>query len=400
MRTGFISRVLGKHAKVDKEILLDCLLEVAEERDLLTLIFDGMTEGVLVFDEEEVLRFANRRAGELLSFSPADCLRKPLSSFLHDAEISEPIRRSLRTGEPVQQAEAILFDTAPRALRLEIAPISDQKGRFGGALVLLLEITEEKKREAELQEGKRLAALATLSASLAHEIRNPLNSMSIHVQLMERQLKKEGAEDLLKSTSIVREEIRSLNEKLTRFLDAARPRKPQFEPLSVHELIEETLVLLGPELKEAGIEPEYYPPAVHTTVFADRVDLRKAFLNILKNAIEAMPGGGRLIIRISVEPATVAIDFEDTGEGIPDEHVQRVFELGYTTKDTGSGLGLAQVERCIREHSGSLQLESKPGKGTLLHVRLPVLSQGQQLLSMSPTDKVAPAAMPARAEET
>jgi signal transduction histidine kinase len=384
MRTGFISRVLGKHAKVDKEILLDCLLEVAEERDLLNLIFDSMTEGVLALDHEENLRFANRRAGELLSFEPATNLRKPLSTFLHDQEILDPVRRCLRSGEGVHDAEAFLFVHEPIVLRVDVVPLSGHGARFGGALVFLLEITEEKKREAEKRESKRLAALATLSASLAHEIRNPLNSMGIHVQLLERQLNKQKAADLLKSTTIIREEIRNLNDKLTRFLDAARPRQPQFEPVSVHELLEETLGLLRPEFEQSGITPEYYPPPVHTTVFADRVDLRRAFVNILKNAIEAMRTGGRIVIRIEVMQEKVTLTFKDSGEGISEDILDKVFDLGFTTKDTGSGLGLAQVERCIREHLGHIEISSTPGQGVVLRIDLPVLSQGRQLLGMTP----------------
>ncbi len=382
MRSGFLSRVLGKRSKLDREFLLDCLLDMADERDLLMLIFDGMTEGVLVFDEDETMRFANRRAGELLSFDPAACIGKPMSSFLQNEEITERVRESLRTGEPVRGAQAVIFQPEPRALRLAIAPLSDQKGRFGGALVLVLDVTDEKRREAERAEGRHLTALATLSASLAHDIRNPLNSMNIHAQLLERQLRKQGLDDLTKSTRIIQDEVQDLNERLTRFLDAARPRRPQFEPVSVHQLIEETLELLRPELEQTGIVPEYYPPEVHTKVFADQVDLRKAFLNILKNALEAMPNGGRLEIRIAVDSTAVTILFQDSGSGIPRDVRERIFELGFTTKDTGSGLGLAQVERCIREHSGTIEVSSSEGEGTRFRVTLPVHSQGQRLLAM------------------
>ena len=382
MRTGFISRILGTQAKLDKEILLDCLLEVAEERDLLNLIFDGMTEGVLVFDETEILRFANRRAGDLLAFTPADSLRRPMDSFLQDPEISEPIRLCLRSGEPVRGAETVLLDGDPRALRMEIVPLYDDRGRFGGALVMLLEITEQKRREGELRETKRLAGLAALSASLAHEIRNPLNSMGIHVQLLERQLRKQGLSDLLKTTAIIRDEIGNLNERLTRFLDAARPRQPQFESVSIHDLLEEVLMLLAPELEQAGVNTEYFPPPVHITLFADRVDLRRAFVNIIKNAIEAMPEGGQLMIRAKVEEDTLFVEFEDSGVGIPAEYLDRVLDIGFTTKNTGSGLGLAQVDRCIREHSGEVHISPRKGGGTRIQVCLPVLTQGRRLLGM------------------
>ncbi|MCA9441037.1 MAG: PAS domain-containing protein [Candidatus Omnitrophica bacterium] len=384
VRSRFINRVLGRGEKVEKEVLLDCLLEVTEERDLLNVIFDSISEAVLVFDERENLRFANRNAGEWLEFEPAGCLRKPMRSFLHHHEVTDPIRKSLLNGEPVEGLEIAVLTKRPRAVRMNLLPLNDQEGRFGGVLVFLFDVTEEKKRLIQAQETKWLSSLNTFSASLAHEIRNPLNSMGIHAQLMRRKLAKDGDPEMIRSVDIIQEEIRNLNDKLTGFLEAARPRKPQFESISIHKLIQETLKLVGPELEEAGIEPEYYPPTVHTTVFADRVDLRRAFVNILRNAIEAMKKGGRLIIRGHTEGSRVLLSFEDTGKGIPEEDLQKIFELGYSTKDTGSGLGLAQVERCIREHFGKIEVESQEGKGTIIRIDLPVLTQGRRLLEMAP----------------
>ncbi|MCA9424271.1 MAG: PAS domain-containing protein [Candidatus Omnitrophica bacterium] len=384
VRSRFINRVLGRGEKVEKEVLLDCLLEVTEERDLLNVIFDSISEAVLVFDERENLRFANRNAGEWLEFEPAGCLRKPMRSFLHHHEVTDPIRKSLLNGEPVEGLEIAVLTKRPRAVRMNLLPLNDQEGRFGGVLVFLFDVTEEKKRLIQAQETKWLSSLNTFSASLAHEIRNPLNSMGIHAQLMRRKLAKDGDPEMIRSVDIIQEEIRNLNDKLTGFLEAARPRKPQFESISIHKLIKETLKLVGPELEEAGIEPEYYPPTVHTTVFADRVDLRRAFVNILRNAIEAMKKGGRLIIRGHTEGSRVLLSFEDTGKGIPEEDLQKIFELGYSTKDTGSGLGLAQVERCIREHFGKIEVESQEGKGTIIRIDLPVLTQGRRLLEMAP----------------
>jgi len=383
-RSRFINRVLGRGEKVEKEVLLDCLLEVTEERDLLNVIFDNVSEAVLVVDETEALRFANLNAGEWLGFDPASSLRKRLSSFLRHDEVVDPIRTSLRNGDPVEGLEILVLSKKPRAVRMNLQPLSDQQGHFGGVLVFLLDVTEEKKRQAEAREAKWLSTLNAFSAGLAHEIRNPLNSMGIHAQLMRRKLSKNGDPELIRSVHIIEEEIQNLNEKLTGFLEAARPRKPQFESISIHNLLEETLKLVGPELEQAGIKPEYYPPIVHTTVFADRVDLRRAFVNILKNAIEAMPEGGRLIVRSRTEGPRVLLSFADTGKGMTPEVLEKVFELGYSTKDTGSGLGLAQVERCVREHFGKIDVDSREGEGTTIRIELPVHTQGRRLIEMAP----------------
>lgn len=393
MRTGFISRILGKHDKIQKQVLLDFLEEISEERDLLSQLFETMTEGVLVFDHERRLRFANPRAGQLLDIDPVQCLDKEASSFLQDEAIRKPLIQSLHTGRPVVALEtATLTRDGPRALRIDTLPVDQSGKRFKGTLVFLRDVTEEKQRDSERRENKRLAALATLSASLAHEIRNPLNSMGIHAQLLERKARREGDEESLESLKVIGEEIRSLNEKLSGFLEAARPRKPQFASVSLHGLLEETLALMRPELEAAGIAPEYYPPSVHTTVFADRADLRQAFVNVLKNAIEAMGSGGHLKIRVLEGDSTVTILFEDTGSGIDPEILDRIYEIGFSTKDVGSGLGLAQVDRCVREHFGTLNIESKPGKGTTVRIALPVLTQGKRLLEMAPPPRALAAA--------
>jgi signal transduction histidine kinase len=158
----------------------------------------------------------------------------------------------------------------------------------------------------------------------------------------------------------------------------------------LHELLEETLQLMRPELEESGIEPEYYPPSVHTTVFADRIDLRKAFVNIIKNSLEAMPNGGRLTIKIRVEEATVSITFEDTGTGIDESILDRIYEVGFSTKDIGSGLGLAQVDRCIHEHYGTIDIDSEKGEGTRIQITLPVLTQGKKLLGVTTPSETVP----------
>jgi signal transduction histidine kinase len=131
---------------------------------------------------------------------------------------------------------------------------------------------------------------------------------------------------------------------------------------------------------------------VHTTVFADRIDLRQAFVNVLKNAIEAMDSGGHLKIRVLEGDSTVTVLFGDTGSGIDPEVLDRIYEIGFSTKDVGSGLGLAQVDRCVREHFGTLSIESEPGEGTAVRISLPVLTQGKRLLEMAPPPRALAAA--------
>jgi signal transduction histidine kinase len=221
-----------------------------------------------------------------------------------------------------------------------------------------------------LRAAEKLAALGRLSAGLAHELRNPLNTLSVLTYAMFEQAERGGFR--VSDLEVVRSEIRRMNLLVDQFLDFARPRPPRFERHRIEEVLEETLLLIGPEAGKKGIRLERAFGDRTAAVWADGDQLKQVFLNLMLNAIQAMDGGGRLRAETRQATGGVVIEIHDTGGGIPPEVRERLFEPFVTTRAGGTGLGLPISHRIIQGHSGELRVESSAGQGTTATVWLPI----------------------------
>ena len=223
-------------------------------------------------------------------------------------------------------------------------------------------------------ESERLSALMLLAAGVAHEIGNPLNSLHIHMQLMERRLRKlpgDAAGPLQESVAVAKEEITRLDSIITQFLRAIRPAPLQTKPEDINGIVRESVAFLEAEIADRNIlvEEELLPGLPMLEV--DRDQLKQAFYNVIKNAFQAMKSEGILRIRTEMKHDHVLISFADTGGGIPPEQMTSVFLPYFTTKANGSGLGLLIVRRIVRAHGGEIDLVSREGIGLTLTIRLP-----------------------------
>jgi signal transduction histidine kinase len=209
---------------------------------------------------------------------------------------------------------------------------------------------------------------------VAHEIGNPLNSLTIHLQLMQRELAalpepgRKPMEDLLQ---VAAQEVERLDGILHQFLRAVRPVTLTLESAEPRKILEETVDFLGHEIADRGVRVEIESADPLPSIRVDRGQIRQAFFNLIKNAVEAMPGGGVLHLSLSSDDRMVAITFRDTGSGIQPETLSRIFDPYYTTKAGGSGLGMMIVQRVLRDHGGELDIRSEPGRGTHLTLFLP-----------------------------
>jgi signal transduction histidine kinase len=219
---------------------------------------------------------------------------------------------------------------------------------------------------------------------VAHELGNPLNSLTIHLQLIARKLKKlkaaRDAESLADSIAVCQEEVRRLDGIITHFLEAIRPRPPDLAETNVVDVLDEVLRFQAGELKNRGITVEAETQADLPAILADRNQLKQVFFNLITNAMEAMAPGGRLKIKSRADDDSVHLMFGDSGVGIKQEDVSRLFEPYHTTKPGGHGLGLMLVQRIMRDHGGQVGIESKVGVGTVITLTFPQKNRRVRLL--------------------
>jgi signal transduction histidine kinase len=263
---------------------------------------------------------------------------------------------------------------------------SDEETRILSALAELSAIAIEKARlyerivdvEEQLRQNEKLSALGLLAAEVAHEIRNPLTVMKMLYHSLD--LKFPQSDPRAKDAQIIGEKMEHLNKIVEQILAFARTTEPEFSPVSLNELLEELGLLVRHKLRNQQIQFIHKLDPDLPAVMADATQLEQAFLNLILNAAEAMPKGGKLVVSSSkvmpeagAQPAQVMVEFKDTGEGMTEEQRKRAFtSVLSTTKTKGTGLGLAIVGRVVETHRGELQIKSQPGQGTTIRVILPV----------------------------
>jgi signal transduction histidine kinase len=297
-------------------------------------------------------------------------------------------------------------------LSLYVAPLDGEGIGSSGLALIIHDATEARQKTYQAIESERIQALTRLAASVAHEIGNPLNALHIHLQLMEREVKKIRTEResvpserkgalgrrsvaderlanykenfirLERYLSVAKGEITRLDYIITQFLQALRPSPPKFVSGDLNVVAHETVELMRPEIQNRAIVVRENLKASLPKAQIDPAQIKQVLVNLIKNAIQAMTKGGELTISTDTGGDGVWIVVADTGGGIPDEQINRIFEPFYTTKKKGTGLGLMIVQRIVREHGGRIQLESRVNQGTTFRIWLPQFERGPRLLGM------------------
>ncbi|MCL1887953.1 MAG: ATP-binding protein, partial [Kiritimatiellaeota bacterium] len=334
---------------------------------------------VLVIAADATLQFANAAAERLLGIVFSDAKGRPVESLLRDFDLCAPGADGPDWPRAVTR-EVEVSAPEPRVLSLYALPVKDTPQN--ALLVIVRDITRERAQESSLVESERLNAVRLLAASVAHEIGNPLNALNIHLQLMRRELHDAGdAAALGELLSVAQAEVGRLDAIISQFLLALRPAQPRLEPRDPAQLLQETLLLLKPDFENRRIEASLDIPAGLPALQLDPVQIKQVYFNLIKNATEAMPDGGALKISFTVMDRWLAIAFLDTGHGIPEEELARVFQPYHTTKAKGSGLGLMITQRIVQDHGGQIEVSSKSGVGACFRVLLPLADQRMRRLN-------------------
>ncbi|MCC5021526.1 MAG: PAS domain-containing protein [Candidatus Synoicihabitans palmerolidicus] len=371
-----LDRVLGRLDTLDAVNLANLVQRLARERGLFEDIFNALQEGVLVITPEGVIEYANDSANRLIEVNADELPGQTLWRLVPGLRPS--FGTAMDDGAmPALAREFELTYPEPRTVRLYMVPFRGEgKGQHNRYAVILTDVSREKASTEKRIENERTSSILLLAAGVAHELGNPLNSLNIHLQLIERRLKKLAApakevDGLTDSIGVCRDEVRRLDGIINNFIEAIRPRPPDLMDVSLLEVLDEVLSFQQSELADRGIEVEVETGASIPVIMADRNQLKQVFFNVIKNAMEAMEPGGALRLKARADDDFVYLLFGDTGTGIKQEDLLRMFEPYHTTKPTGNGLGLMIVQRIMREHGGQVGVESKEKVGTVVTLEFP-----------------------------
>jgi len=356
--------------------------ELAGQKASLENVVARLEDAVAIYNPVGKLLFANPAMRALAPGDGAEPWRELVQTTIATRKSHGPvaITASATGGEAAQKGERLLITHA----------IQDDDGRLMGVMVIARNLDYLGQVQSTLRYSQKLTALGRLSAGVAHEVKNPLNAMMIHLELLRQKLSRYAgvpaavvpagildvpqfdASSAIEHVSVISSEIRRLDQVLQGFLRFNRPEDLRLQPIDPEELLREVALVVQPEADKTHVRLEIDAPPNVPFVNADASMLRQALMNLALNACQAMPNGGMLRFRARhASQRRVELRVEDTGLGIKPEHLARIFDLYFTTRDKGSGIGLSMVYRTVQLHDGEIEVQSTPGVGTAFRMLLP-----------------------------
>jgi two-component system, sporulation sensor kinase E len=388
MKSGFLDKLITRLDQVEPEDVQRLIMRLVREKGFLENVFEALQEGVMILDPDGLITYVNKACLRIFGIDPATSIGQSLSATVRGFEwdkLADP-------GRIISRDMEILYPEQ-RYLNFYLSPIQgevENAEHVLGYVLLVRDITRSRQKAEENVESEKLNALTLLAAGVAHEIGNPLNALDIHLQLLERKIKKLGGEQqqsLSQHLETAHGEIRRLDTILKQFLQAIRPTQPERESLQIHDLLRDTLTILEPELEERHVKVSLDLASSAPLLPLDGGQIKQALYNLLKNAFQSLPAsGGHIDILSRVNDYELTLTIRDHGSGIPPEIMGSLFEPYQSTKKSGSGLGLLIVRRIVREHGGEIEIESTTGEGTTVNISIPRKDRNIRLLENKQED--------------
>ena len=329
---------------------------------------------MFTYDTNGTVTFVNPFLSTMLGYAPEEIVGKNLLTFVDDQDLSKVkagMERRRRGIAETYEARLIRKDGSRIYANVTVSPITDEGGKFAGGLALLSDITERKKLEAQLVESQRLAAIGEAAAMVGHDLRNPLQAMTSALYLAKRRVASEKAEDRKEAAKLVDaldDEIQYMNKIVSDLQDYARPVGVDLAETNLPDLVKETVsnvkiprnvevaVNVGADLSNVKLDPALF---------------RRVLTNMILNAVQAMPKGGKLTITALKRQDSLTVDVQDTGVGIPPASMKKIFSPFFTTKAQGQGLGLAVCKRLMEVQGGTIEAASRVGEGSTFTLKIP-----------------------------
>jgi two-component system sensor histidine kinase AtoS len=377
--TTMIQEILAHREQLEQQ-----LEEIKRLQHYTEKLLTSMGDGLLSVDMQGQVSTINPAAGRMLGLTDGQLKDEQTSSLLHNFSELQTYIQDIIQNPCDRIPQEIHLPTADedQIILVGASILRNSKDQPQEIILNLHNITALKNLEASMRQAERLAALGTLAAGMAHEIRNPLSSIKTFVQLLPRKLEKQGFFEKFQRT--VPRELNRINRLVEDLLDLARVPQYRFEMTNIKTLLEQTLDVIDEEILANHIHCQCTIENNIPSVRADASQLSKAFHNLLRNAVQAMPNGGNLMITAHCqsknareENQTIApnnmitLVIQDTGPGIPPQDIKNIFNPFFTTKDKGTGLGLAITHKVITEHNGNIEVRSRPGNGSQFIISLP-----------------------------
>ena len=371
----FFSKVVDRIDKLDSADRRRQFKALADEIGFLESVFNTLSEGILVVDAQGILIHSNAAAERLTACPLSKGRGKAVRDLLPNWEWNHLLHPSVEGKGWARKVTSEIELAYPEHRILELGALPN-----GDAVVVIIrDVTSTYARMADERENERTDAIKDLAAGLAHEIGNPLNALSLNLQLMAREFRREPdperRERLLADVATAQNEIKRIADINRGFLTAMRPIRPNLVPASLADPLKDTLKTMKTLIEDRRIRVLLDLPPVLPPACLDCAQMEQVFFNLIKNALEAMKDGGELAITLDSDDDVVTVSFLDSGKGMTPDAVAALFEPYRTSKQSGTGLGLMISRRIVRAHGGEIDVESKEGEGTKFIVRIPRLEK-------------------------